>query len=180
MSKRGASTGFRIFAGGGEKATGFSLVEVALALGVVAFALVSIFGLLSIGVDGVRTSGDRVEAANLVTAMLGQWMANPTNKLPPNDNDPARPFALPALDVKALPASDASFTTVPCVGANGYVAPTAEGAFRVTYRIWQDDQSATGAKSKLVRVHLILSSPPQAPLNNTSSVCEVLTSVFVK
>lgn len=36
----------------------FSLVEVTLALGIVAFALVAIFGLLSVGVNAARDSGD--------------------------------------------------------------------------------------------------------------------------
>lgn len=38
--------------------TAFSLVEVALAMGIVAFALVAVFGLLSVGINAARDGGD--------------------------------------------------------------------------------------------------------------------------
>lgn len=51
------------------KSAGFSLVEVALALAVVAFALVSLYGLLPLSLNTAKNSSEENAAANLALAL---------------------------------------------------------------------------------------------------------------
>jgi len=49
---------------------GFSLVEIGLALGIAAFALFAIFGLLPVGIASNQSSVRQTEALNLATAVV--------------------------------------------------------------------------------------------------------------
>jgi len=51
-------------------ANGFSLVEVGLALGIAAFALFAIFGLLPVGIASNQSSVRQTEALNLATGII--------------------------------------------------------------------------------------------------------------
>jgi len=50
-------------------ASGFSLVEVAIALGIVAFGLVAVLGLLPVGLNLAKDSSDEVIAVNIMAAI---------------------------------------------------------------------------------------------------------------
>ena len=57
---------------------GFSLVEVALALGIAAFCLISIFALLPVGINSNQSSSEQTVAASLVRAIVTDLRATPT------------------------------------------------------------------------------------------------------
>jgi uncharacterized protein (TIGR02598 family) len=57
--------------------TGFSLVEVTLALGVAAFCLVAIFGLLPLGVQTSQSSISQTAAASLLSSVVADLRATP-------------------------------------------------------------------------------------------------------
>lgn len=57
--------------------SGFSLVEVTLALGVVVFCLVTILGLLAVGVNTTHVSTIQTSATNILTAVASDLEATP-------------------------------------------------------------------------------------------------------
>jgi uncharacterized protein (TIGR02598 family) len=56
----------------------FSLVEVTLALGVAAFCLIAVFGLVPLGVQTNRNSTSQTAATNIVAAVVADLRATPT------------------------------------------------------------------------------------------------------
>ena len=60
-----------------RKESAFSLVEVALALAVAAFALVAVFGLLPLGVTSNQNSVEQTIAAGVATAVAADLRATP-------------------------------------------------------------------------------------------------------
>jgi Tfp pilus assembly protein PilV len=68
---------------GTTKTAGFSLVEVAVAIGIVAFAMIPLVGLLPTGLKIARNSAEQAQAANLVQALAesvrGATTTNGTN-----------------------------------------------------------------------------------------------------
>ena len=57
--------------------TGFSLVEVTLALGVAAFCLIAVFGLMPVGVQINRNATSQTAATNIMAAVVADLRATP-------------------------------------------------------------------------------------------------------
>ena len=57
---------------------GFSLVEVTLALGVAAFCLLALFGLMPVGVQTNRSATSQTAATNIMAAVVSDLRATPT------------------------------------------------------------------------------------------------------
>ena len=79
--------------------TGFSLVEVTLALGVAALSLLAIFGLLAAGSRVNHTAAEQATAAALLTAIAGDLRATPpatTTSLQFGIAIPANPVGTPS------------------------------------------------------------------------------------
>lgn len=77
---------------------GFTLIEVALALGVAAFALVAIIGLMPIGINSVQGSIERTTAATLAANVVADLRATPTTVPPSVKNSPRYRIPLPIED----------------------------------------------------------------------------------
>jgi uncharacterized protein (TIGR02598 family) len=58
--------------------SGFSLVEVTLALGIAAFCLIAVFGLLPVGVQTNRNATSQTAATNVMAAVISDLRATPT------------------------------------------------------------------------------------------------------
>jgi len=56
---------------------GFSLIEIVLALGIIAFALVGILGLFPVAVDAAASSQQETQAAFIARSIFDQLEANP-------------------------------------------------------------------------------------------------------
>jgi uncharacterized protein (TIGR02598 family) len=56
---------------------GFSLVEITLALGIGAFCLLAVFGLMPVGVQTNRTATSQTAAANVMAAVIADLRATP-------------------------------------------------------------------------------------------------------
>jgi len=74
-------------------AHGFTLVEVVIALGVLAFALVALIGLLPLGMQSNRESREETEAIGLVRHLVAERRAHPftnstSNGVPRLDSSP--------------------------------------------------------------------------------------------
>jgi len=147
----------------------FSLTEVVIALGLVAFVLVGILGLFSVGLRSVGDSEMRLEAANLASAIVNQRVAQPTNQL---DNFPLARIDLTSLGTNAASAPvNKSF-----VAAGGQTVSTiAQARFAVATTVWKDTSFSTN--SDLVRLRVRLTWPPAA--TNGLNEYEVLTSFHV-
>ncbi|MGC1320579.1 MAG: Verru_Chthon cassette protein B [Candidatus Udaeobacter sp.] len=61
-------------------AAGFSLIEVTLALGIAAFCLIAVFGLMPVAVMTNRNATSRTAATNLMAAVIADLRAIPTTK----------------------------------------------------------------------------------------------------
>jgi uncharacterized protein (TIGR02598 family) len=57
--------------------SGFSLVEVTLALGIAAFCLIAVFGLLPVGVQTNRNATSQTAATNILAAVVADLRATP-------------------------------------------------------------------------------------------------------
>ena len=74
---------------------GFSLIEVALALGVAAFALVAIIGLIPIGLNSNQTSSEQTAAAGLAAGIVADLRATPVTIPPVAKSSPRYQVPLP-------------------------------------------------------------------------------------
>jgi len=59
---------------------GFSLVEVTLALGIAAFCLIAVFGLVPVAVQTNRNAASQTRATNIMAAVVSDLRATPTVK----------------------------------------------------------------------------------------------------
>ena len=57
--------------------SGFSLVEVTLALGIAAFCLIAVFGLMPVGVQTNRNATSQTRATNIMSAVVSDLRAPP-------------------------------------------------------------------------------------------------------
>ena len=170
---------------GGRAATrGFSLTEVVLALGIFAFAVVALLGLLTVALSSSQESGERLAASNLAAEIIGKRRSSPDAEL--------AGFVLPRLtDVSATSAESAESNQPGAeVGPGGFEAPNNEGKFLCVYRLWKDPdteaavQAGGGEESafRLVHVHLRLSWPVGAARTNAVATkhFEVKTAIALQ
>jgi uncharacterized protein (TIGR02598 family) len=61
-------------------AAAFSLIEVTLALGIAAFCLIAVFGLMPVAVQTNRNATSRTAATNIMAAVIADLRAIPTTK----------------------------------------------------------------------------------------------------
>lgn len=59
------------------RSDGFSLIEVALALGVAAFCLIAIFGLLPVAMQSNRTAVEQTAATGIISSVIADLRATP-------------------------------------------------------------------------------------------------------
>jgi uncharacterized protein (TIGR02598 family) len=62
---------------GKSKTGGFSLVELTFAIGIAAFCLIAVFGLVPVGVQTNRNAISQMAATNLITAVVADLRATP-------------------------------------------------------------------------------------------------------
>jgi uncharacterized protein (TIGR02598 family) len=62
---------------------GFSLVELTLAIGVAAFCLIAVFGLIPVGVQTSRNATSQTAATNIMAAVVADLRATPTTNISP-------------------------------------------------------------------------------------------------
>jgi len=67
---------------------GFSLIEVVIALGIFAFCIVAIVGLLPVGMNSVRSVSNENNAIHIASSIEGIWQVAPINSSITNSNFP--------------------------------------------------------------------------------------------
>jgi type II secretory pathway pseudopilin PulG len=63
-----------------QRTSAFSLVEVTLALGIAAFCLIAVSGLLPVGIQTNRNAKSQTRATNLMAAVMADLRATPSTK----------------------------------------------------------------------------------------------------
>jgi len=136
---------------------GFSLVEVALALGLATYCLVAVSGLLSVGITSGQTSNQQTAAANLVKSVVADLHVAPATVGSGFTKSPQFGFEIPAPgqggtvpSIQTVYFSEAASAT----GAMGSAPATgvADGArYRVTLA-FNPPSSSAGRAGTSVRV----------------------------
>ena len=126
----------------GDRVSAFSLVEVTLALGIAAVCLISIFGLLPVGVNSNKASIEQTKAVNLLTAVVADLRStSKTASVSPGFGISVKSSTILYLgeDGFAVPKGDARYrvqsTLVPSAG--GRSAST--GNILISWPAQQDD-----------------------------------------
>lgn len=113
----------------------FSLVEVAIALGVAGFVLIALLGLISQGVVSTKASVEESRALNLLDCVIADRKATPLG-------ENSQIYNLPLLDGSVAPGATGSF------GVGDDYAPLGtdygNSRFRVDYTIWPTTANPKG------------------------------------
>ena len=132
----------------------FSLVEVVLGLGIAAFCLVLVFGLLPVGLDSNQTATEQTNAvgiAGMITADLRQATRPPQATL----KSPRYQLTVPTPGVPATPAT----LFLRAGGDNtGSAAPTSDSRYKATITL---TAPASGERGATIG-HIVVSWPAAA------------------
>ena len=134
-----------------------------IALGIFAFALVAIAGLLFVGIDTNKESSDQIQASNLASFLIATRRGMPTNTI--------SHFALPPLNLAAT-----NTVTVEIDGLTNTAAglPGAD-SYKLRYQIIPGTPSLN-----MANIYLLLwwpSTLPSPSTNNPGSYYELSTQV---
>jgi Tfp pilus assembly protein PilV len=170
---------------------GFSLVEVTLALGVVVFCLVTIMGLLAVGINTTHVSTVQTSAVNILTAVASDVEAAPniTPSYTPVQAKGTKAetsliygIKLPAggagalYATQALPAPAPTYTVIQSpiyIGENGQVVTTAASAL-YQLNFWINASTATQQETF---VRLIISWPAAAAYTSAQGNVESVLAI---
>ena len=119
----------------GHVTSAFSLVEVTLALGIAAFCLIAVFGLMPVGLQTNRNAKSQTRATNLMAAVMADLRSTPRTKTTSLD------FCIPLsgtttvyFDSEGRCSSDVAGSVMrPCAGLGGGAwIPPLQTRYRVT------------------------------------------------
>ncbi len=151
---------------------GFSLVEVTLALGIAAFCLVVVFGLMGVGLNTSAFSVEQTAATNVLSAVASDLRMAPD----PAPKGAAAQTAVYKLAVPAAVALTATPAVIPLapgyLDANGQpVASANAAAYQLT--VWM--KPGTGRDATIARV--LLSWPASATVANAGGFVETAVAL---
>ncbi len=143
----------------------FSLIEVVLALAVMAFVLVAVVGLFSVGLQTNKESSDQIQATDVASLLISSRRAQPTG--------PLANFALPPLTNGTGTFSNGTPVNL---AVDGTVAASAAAApFKLDYVV-----ATAAASPKSASVYLLLwwpGSAPQPPTNSPGGYYQIATQI---
>jgi len=120
----------------------FSLIEVTLALGIAAFCLLTVFGLLPIGLSSTQNAAEQTAVSGIVTAISADLHGTPilsstgattsqfSIKIPSVQNQAMPPIPIPALSIPHTKPPSSSPRMAPPIGTPNTNATTAGGVPR--------------------------------------------------
>ena len=154
---------------------GFSLVEVTLALGVVVLCLVSVFGLLAVGINSASISIDQTSATNILTSIAADLEAtkNPAPKNTTAQISPIFNITIPAgVSSTGSPVMSTTPTTS-YIGEDGQpVAAVASARYQLN--VWTAASTKTQQET-LVR--LLISWPARATTATAQGYVETVIAL---
>ena len=145
---------------------GFSLVEVVLALGIAAFCLVTVSGLLLFGVRSSDATFDQTAAAGIGAAVIAELQGTPTPPpLPaptqPTISSPRFMIPIPISGVSAANPVTFNIDQSGTVGPIG-VGPTTASAYRVAVAFNVNPGTATVGQRCAISARVMVSWPALA------------------
>ncbi|GEM_PF-4461457 len=145
----------------------FTLVEIVMALGICAVALVSMIGLFSVGLKASRDSMNQVQAAGIASKVIAIRSASPGLA----DSATTGTLAIPA-GALAQSYGDAYGGASPrYVDTEGRLTVSGSAAFRVSCSSGTNERTGT----RIAQVHLVLSWPAGAAPELAEGKYEVTT-----
>ena len=152
----------------GHLASAFSLVEVTLALGIAAFCLIAVFGLMPVGMQTNRNAKSQTRATNLMAAVMADLRATPRTKTQSLQLCiPLSGTTTVYFDSEGRCSSDLAGSTSCCGGSNW--AP----ALQTRYQLNVTFPPSTG---KLTYADLKVSWPAAATPANASGSVEMFAA----
>ena len=156
--------------------SGFSLVEVTLALGVVVFCLVTVLGLLAVGVNTTHVSTIQTSATNILNAVAADIESTPN--ITPAETGSAKGSVAEASPIYGitLPASGTAASTAPTtiyIGDDGQTTTTAATAI-YQLNVWTTGATTTQQET-LVR--LLLTWPAAAKYTQPQGFVENVIAI---
>lgn len=151
------------------KECGFSLVEVTLALGVVAVCVVTIFGLLPVGLETDRNATQQVSSSDILAAVIADLRATPVTT-PRGSATTSHQFM---VTIPANPVAAATTATLFFDGTGAYTAASTNNSrFRLTITF----QPNSGGRSATL-VDLKMTWPPDASAANAAGSAEMFVAL---
>ena len=143
--------------------SGFSLVEVTLALGVAAFCLLAVFGLLPIGLKTQQTAIEQTAATRIVSAVVSDLRST------------ARATTTSSLFTINIPANTASSSSTLYFDTEGHFSPTigANSRYRLTITFIPNSTGGRGATF----AHLLVTWPAAASTANAAGAAETFLAL---
>jgi uncharacterized protein (TIGR02598 family) len=143
--------------------SGFSLVEVTLALGVAAFCLLAVFGLLPIGLKTQQTAIEQTAATRIISAVVSDLRST------------ARTATTSSLFTINIPVNTASSSSTLYFDAEGRFSPTigANSRYRLTIIFSPNNTGGRGATF----VDLLVTWPAAASTVNAAGDAEIFLAL---
>jgi uncharacterized protein (TIGR02598 family) len=145
----------------------FSLVELVVALGIMAFGLVALIGLFSVGLKVGRDSFNQVQATSLASKIIAVRAASLTT-------DPSGSLPITLAELTGSYAAIAY--TSPYVDLNGNLVASGSAAYRITCS--SGTNSLTG--SDKAQIYLMLSRPPYVTPDRAEGKYEITTFISLR
>jgi uncharacterized protein (TIGR02598 family) len=143
-----------------RRVTGFSLVEVVMALGILAFAITALLGAFAVGMNTDRESIEELEATHILQTIIAERRANPTLT---NTN-----LLLPILNSNSVCTSSNALS----LDEIGRLQPgTRTGKFGLLYNV------TTAANTNSSSVYCAIYWPGRATPDNAQGRVEMTTRI---
>jgi uncharacterized protein (TIGR02598 family) len=151
---------------------GFSLIEVTLALGIAAFCLLSVFGLLPLGLSNTQSAAEQTAVSGIATAISADLHSVSTIS---SSGTSTSMFNINIPSPTTLGPGSSAPQTVLFFTSDGSTtsASSSNGTphYRATIQIRPDGNLANiNGKTTLLKAWVFITWPALADLNNTSSM----------
>ena len=164
---------------------GFSLVEVVLALGVAAFCLIAVMGLLSSGLGSNQSAIDQTEAASIARSITGDLRATPATSGTAASISPQFGFSIPAPG-QSVPQSypnvfffaEGLLPVGSSASSTAAVNASANPLFRADVILTSPSSGRMATTARILVTWPALTNPnPGSPAQNYSGSYEVMTAL---
>jgi uncharacterized protein (TIGR02598 family) len=165
---------------------GFSLIEVTLALGIAAFCLLTVFGLLPLGLNSNQNAFEQTAAAGIATAIASDLHGTPVASTASVTSTTSRfEFVIPVAGKNTVPSGstfqtlyfsqDATPTNINTGTGSGVgaaaVSSTPPSRYRATVTFLPEDspaQSPATPRNKIFKVWILITWPALADPSPTA------------
>lgn len=152
-----------------RRQSAFTLIEVTISLGVTAFCLLSILGLLPVGLNSNQATIEQTAGANILTSVAADLRATP-NPAPRGSAQTSLVFTIP------IPAAGSALSTTPTtryIGEDGLPA-TDQKTARYQLNVWTTAPTSGKAATS---ARVLVTWPAQALYSTAAGSMETLIAL---